>query len=34
MEYDMKTGECVSDRRMKLRKYKIMQKGDDIYVST
>src|SRR4029077_8311328 len=33
MEYDMKTGECVSDRRMKLRKYKIVQKGDDIYVS-
>jgi nitrite reductase/ring-hydroxylating ferredoxin subunit len=32
MEYDMKTGECVSDRRMKLRKYKIVQKGDDIYV--
>ena len=34
MEYDMKTGECVSDRRMKLRKYKITQKGDDLYVST
>ena len=32
MEYDMKTGECVSDRRMKLRKYKILQKGDDVYV--
>jgi nitrite reductase/ring-hydroxylating ferredoxin subunit len=32
MEYDMKTGECVADRRMKLRKYKIVQKGDDIYV--
>jgi nitrite reductase/ring-hydroxylating ferredoxin subunit len=32
MEYDMKTGECVSDRRLKLRKYKIVQKGDDIYV--
>ena len=34
MEYDMKTGECVSDRKMKLRKYKIVQKGDDIYVAT
>ena len=34
MEYDMKTGECVSDRRMKLRKYKIFQKGDDLYVAT
>jgi len=32
MEYDMKTGECVSDRRMKLRKYKVVRKGDDIYV--
>ena len=32
MEYDMKTGECVSDRRMKLRKYQIVQKEDDIYV--
>jgi nitrite reductase/ring-hydroxylating ferredoxin subunit len=32
MEYDMKTGECVSDRKMKLRSYKILQKGDDIYV--
>jgi nitrite reductase/ring-hydroxylating ferredoxin subunit len=32
MEYDMKTGECVSDRKMKLRQYKIVQKGDDIYV--
>jgi nitrite reductase/ring-hydroxylating ferredoxin subunit len=34
MEYDMKTGECVSDRRMKLRRYKVTQKGDDVYVST
>jgi nitrite reductase/ring-hydroxylating ferredoxin subunit len=34
MEYDMKTGECVSDRKMKLRSYKIIHKGDDIYVAT
>src|SRR5438045_9397894 len=34
MEYDMKTGECVSDRKMKLRSYKILHKGDDIYVAT
>jgi nitrite reductase/ring-hydroxylating ferredoxin subunit len=33
MEYDMKTGECVSDRKMKLRKYKVTTKGDDLYVS-
>jgi nitrite reductase/ring-hydroxylating ferredoxin subunit len=32
MEYDMTTGECVSDRKMKLRKYQVVQKGDDIYV--
>ena len=31
-EYDMKTGECVSDRKMKLKKYKTVQKGDDLYV--
>jgi nitrite reductase/ring-hydroxylating ferredoxin subunit len=31
-KYDMKTGECVSDGRLKLRKYKVVQKGDDIYV--
>ena len=34
MEYDMKTGECVSDRKMKLRSYTIIHKGDDIYVAT
>jgi nitrite reductase/ring-hydroxylating ferredoxin subunit len=32
MEYDMKTGECVSDRKMKLRSYKVLQKGDEVYV--
>ena len=31
-EYDMKTGECVSDRRLKLRKYKVLKKGDELYV--
>ena len=31
-EYDMKTGECVADRRLKLRKYKVVQKGDEVYV--
>ncbi len=31
-EYDMKTGECVSDRRLRLKKYKVLQKGDDVYV--
>jgi nitrite reductase/ring-hydroxylating ferredoxin subunit len=32
MEYDLKTGECVADRKMKLRKYKVVEKGDDVYV--
>jgi nitrite reductase/ring-hydroxylating ferredoxin subunit len=32
MEYDMRTGECVSDRKMKLKKYKTVQKGDELYV--
>src|ERR1700687_42142 len=31
-EYDIKTGECVSDRKLKLRRYKIVQKGDEVYV--
>jgi nitrite reductase/ring-hydroxylating ferredoxin subunit len=32
MEYDMRTGECVSDRRLKLKNYQVVQKGDEIYV--
>jgi nitrite reductase/ring-hydroxylating ferredoxin subunit len=31
-EYDMKTGECVSDRRLRLRRYKVVQKNGDLYV--
>jgi nitrite reductase/ring-hydroxylating ferredoxin subunit len=31
-EYDLKTGECISDRKLKLRKYKVVQKEDDLYV--
>jgi len=31
-EYDMKTGECVGDRRLKLRKFDVVRRGDDIYV--
>jgi nitrite reductase/ring-hydroxylating ferredoxin subunit len=31
-EYDIKTGECVGDRRLKLRKYDVVRRGDDIYV--
>ena len=31
-EYDMKTGECVSDRKLRLRSYKVVEKGDEVYV--
>ncbi len=31
-EYDMKTGECVGDRKLKLRKYEVVRRGEDIYV--
>ncbi len=31
-EYDLRTGECVADRRMRLRKYDVVQKGDELYV--
>ncbi len=33
-EYDLKTGECISDRKLKLRKYNVIQKEDDLYVVT
>jgi len=31
-EYDLKTGECVGDRKLKLRRYEVVRKGDDLYV--
>lgn len=31
-EYDLKTGECVADRRLKLRTYELVEKGDELYV--
>jgi nitrite reductase/ring-hydroxylating ferredoxin subunit len=31
-EYDMKTGECISDRRLKLRRYQVLERDGDIYV--
>jgi len=31
-EYELKTGECVADRRLKLRKYEVVRRGEDIYV--
>ena len=33
-EYDLKTGECVGDRRLKLRKFDVVRRGEDIFVVT
>jgi nitrite reductase/ring-hydroxylating ferredoxin subunit len=31
-EYELKTGECVGDRKLKLRKYDVVRRGEDIFV--
>jgi nitrite reductase/ring-hydroxylating ferredoxin subunit len=31
-EYDLATGECVGDRKLKLKKFEVVRRGDDIYV--
>jgi len=31
-EYDLKTGECIGDRKLKLRKFDVVERGGDIYV--
>jgi nitrite reductase/ring-hydroxylating ferredoxin subunit len=31
-EYDIKTCECVADRKLRLAKYDVVRRGDDIYV--
>ena len=31
-EYDLKTGECAGDRRLKLRKYPVVRRGEEIFV--
>jgi nitrite reductase/ring-hydroxylating ferredoxin subunit len=28
----MKTGVCIGDRKQKLRKYEVVQRGDDVFV--
>jgi len=33
-EYDITTGECVPDRRLKLKTYPVLRRGEDIYVVT
>jgi nitrite reductase/ring-hydroxylating ferredoxin subunit len=31
-EYDIETGECAANRRIRLRRYEAVQRGEDIYV--
>lgn len=31
-EYDLRTGECAADRRLKLKSYNVVQRGEDVYV--
>jgi nitrite reductase (NADH) small subunit len=31
-EYDIETGECAANRRIRLRRYEAVQRGDDVYV--
>jgi nitrite reductase/ring-hydroxylating ferredoxin subunit len=31
-EYDIDTGECAADRRIRLRRYEAVQRGEDVYV--
>lgn len=31
-EYDLATGECAADRRLRLHRYEVVERGDEIYV--
>lgn len=31
-EYDLKTGECAGDKRVRLKKFEVVCKGDDIFL--
>jgi len=31
-EYDLKTGECAADRRLRLKTFEVVRRGEDIYV--
>jgi nitrite reductase/ring-hydroxylating ferredoxin subunit len=31
-EYDIKTGQCIGDRRQYLRKYVVVERDDDVFV--
>ena len=32
-EYDLRTGECAADRRLRLRRYNVVRRDGDIYVA-
>ena len=31
-EYDLKTGECAADRKLKLKSFEVVKRGEDVYV--
>lgn len=31
-EYDLKTGECIGDRRLKLKRFSVIERDGDVYV--
>jgi nitrite reductase/ring-hydroxylating ferredoxin subunit len=31
-EYELASGECVGDRRLKLKRFDVVRRGDDVYV--
>jgi nitrite reductase/ring-hydroxylating ferredoxin subunit len=31
-EYDIRTGECAADRKLKLQSYEVIRRGEDLYV--
>jgi nitrite reductase/ring-hydroxylating ferredoxin subunit len=31
-EYDLKTGECAADRKLRLKSFDVVRRGEDIYV--
>ena len=31
-EYDLKTGECAADRKLRLKSFEVVRRGEDVYV--
>ena len=31
-EYDIKTGECAADRKLRLKSFEVVRRGEDVYV--